>query len=93
MSSEGDRLLLPLESDTTWPEEEMESEAIELTKSEVGFAYCDFSLEGRVNPGIVEIDLSMLEGLLGSATVIGDFKGRSGRVAPSSAKKDVSNAK
>lgn len=46
-----------------------------------------------VKPGIVEIDLSILDGLSGSATFIGDFKGNSGRDAPSSARKEVSRAK
>jgi len=46
-----------------------------------------------MKPGIVDIDLSMLNDLSGSATVIGDFSGSSGREALSSARKDVSNAK
>jgi len=43
--------------------------------------------------GIVEIDLSALEGLSGKATIIGDLRGSSGRVAPSSTRNDVSSAK
>jgi hypothetical protein len=43
--------------------------------------------------GIVEMDLSALEGLSGKATIIGDLRGSSGRVAPSSTRKDVSRAK
>lgn len=44
-------------------------------------------------PGIVEMDLSILDGLSGNATVIGDLKGSSGSDAPSSARNDVSSAK
>jgi hypothetical protein len=50
-------------------------------------------LAAIVKPGTVDIDLSMLDGLSGSATVIGVFNGSSGRDAPSSARKDVSKAK
>lgn len=46
-----------------------------------------------MKPGIVDIDLSMPDGLSGSATVIGELNGSSGREAPSSARKDVSRAK
>ena len=44
------------------------------------------------NPGIVEMDLTILDGLSGNATVMGDFKGNSRGEAPSSARKDVSSA-
>jgi hypothetical protein len=39
------------------------------------------------------MDLSALDGLSGKATIIGDLRGSSGRVAPSSTRKDVSRAK
>lgn len=44
-------------------------------------------------PGIVEMDLSILDDLSGNATVSGDLKGSSGSDAPSSARNDVSSAK
>ncbi|GJR36022.1 hypothetical protein Tco_1211706 [Tanacetum coccineum] len=48
----------------------------------------------KVKPGIMEIDRSIFDGLLGSATVsAAAFNGSSGREVPSSARKDVSNAK
>jgi hypothetical protein len=47
---------------------------------------------GIVNPGMEEIDLSK-RGLAGMTTLMGDSSGSSGRVAPSSAKKEVSSAK
>jgi hypothetical protein len=50
-------------------------------------------LAAIVNPGTVDMDLSMLDGLSGSATVIGEFNRSSGRVAPSSARKEVSKAR
>lgn len=46
-----------------------------------------------MKPGIVEMDLPILDDLSGNATVNGDLKGRSGSEAPSSARKEVSNAK
>lgn len=52
-----------------------------------------FGVAWSMKPGIVEMDLSILDGLSGNATAIGDFKGNSGREAPSSARKDVSTAK
>jgi hypothetical protein len=51
------------------------------------------AIQHHTNPGIIEIDLSKLDCLSGSATVMGDLRGSSGRVTPSSARKEVSRAK
>jgi hypothetical protein len=45
------------------------------------------AIQHHTNPGIIEIDLSKLDCLSGSATVMGDLRGSSGRVTPSSARK------
>ena len=52
-----------------------------------------FPVDRTIKPWIMEMDLSILDGLSSNATVFGDFKGSSISGARSSAKKDVSKAR
>lgn len=66
---------------------------LDFGNSKMGCEFEDFPPAGTLKPGIVKIDLSILDGLSGNATVIGNFRGSYGSEAPSSSRKDVSRAK